>query len=107
MSQKFVEIGLLDDIPVRGARQVLNGSQTIAIFRNAESQVFALEDKCPHNGCPVSNGIVHDTSVTCPVHNWVISLETGEALGADNGQIAVFPIQMNNNRIMLSLHAKK
>jgi nitrite reductase (NADH) small subunit len=107
MSQNFIEIGTLDDIPVRGARQVHNGNQTIAVFRNAKNQIYALEDKCPHSGCPVSNGIVHDTSVTCPIHNWVISLETGQALGADQGQTAVFPVQVISNKIILSLPTKK
>ena len=57
----------------------------IAVFRTADDQVFALEDHCPHKGGPLSQGIVQATAVTCPLHNWVISLETGKALGADEG----------------------
>lgn len=105
MSQ-FTNIGTLNDIPLRGARQVQYGDTMIAIFRNAQSKVFALEDKCPHSGCPISNGIVHDNSVTCPIHNWVVSLETGEALGADEGQTATFAVQMDGDKILLSTASK-
>ena len=105
-TENWVEIGSISDIPLRGARQVRYGQSYIAIFRNAQNKISALEDKCPHSGCPISNGIVHDNSVTCPIHNWVISLETGEALGADEGQTATFPVQMNGDKILLSLSAK-
>lgn len=103
-TEKFTEIGTLNDIPLRGARQVRYGNMMLAIFRNAENKIFALEDKCPHSGCPISNGIVHDNSVTCPIHNWVISLETGKALGADEGQTLTFSVQMNGDKISLLLN---
>lgn len=105
-TENWVQIGTLNDIPVRGARHVHTGDLTIAIFRNAQNKIYALEDKCPHSGCPISNGIVHDNSVTCPIHNWVISLETGEALGADEGQTATFPVRMDGDKILLSLSVK-
>ena len=75
----------VDDIPRRGARCVATPHGEIAVFRTADDRVFALEDRCPHKGGPLSQGIVHGAAVTCPLHNWVISLETGEALGADEG----------------------
>ena len=68
------------------ARAASNTPQgKIAVFRTADDQVFAIEDRCPHKGGPLSQGIVHGAAVTCPLHNWVISLETGKALGADEG----------------------
>lgn len=99
----WVEIGRLDDIPRRGARCVTKGSMTIAIFRTAEDRVFALEDKCPHRQGPLSQGIVHDGCVTCPLHNWVISLETGAALGADEGSTLSFPVRVEGDRVLLSI----
>ena len=57
------------------------------VFRTADDEVFALDDRCPHKGGPLSNGIVHGHSVTCPLHNWVFSLATGEAQGADEGRV--------------------
>ena len=103
ITQNWIDIGTLDDIPQQGARCVKNGTMTIAVFRTVDDRVFALEDKCPHRNGPLSQGIVHDGCVTCPLHNWVISLETGEAQGADQGQTASFPVQVKDGRILLAL----
>lgn len=101
--QDWVKVGTLADIPRRGARCVRNGEMTIAIFRTANDRVFALEDKCPHRQGPLSQGIVHDGCVTCPLHNWVISLETGEAQGADEGSTATFPVKLDGDAVLLAI----
>lgn len=105
MTENWIRIGALDDIPVRGARRVEAGTRTIAVFRTADDRVFALEDRCPHRHGPLSQGIVHDGCVTCPLHNWVISLETGQAQGADEGETAVFPVMVEAGAVYLSLVA--
>jgi nitrite reductase (NADH) small subunit len=102
-SQNWVAIGLVTDIPRQGSRCVKNGDMTIAVFRTTDDRVFALEDKCPHKNGPLSQGIVHDGCVTCPLHNWVISLETGAAQGADEGQTASFPIKVEDGTVLLGL----
>ena len=104
ISQIWVEIGKINDIPRRGARCVNSGEMTIAVFRTADDRVFALEDKCPHRNGPLSQGIVHDGCVTCPLHNWVISLETGVALGADEGQTLSVPVRMDGGTIYLAVN---
>lgn len=88
----MITIGKLDDIPRRGARCVTTRSGRIAVFRTADDKVFALEDRCPHRGGPLSQGIVHGHAVTCPLHNWVFDLETGQAQGADEGQVHRFTV---------------
>lgn len=103
MMERWITIGTINDIPRRGARCVKNGETTIAIFRTAEDKIFALEDKCPHRDGPLSQGIVHDSCVTCPLHNWVISLETGAAQGADEGSTAHYPVRLEGQTILLSL----
>jgi nitrite reductase (NADH) small subunit len=101
MTANWIEIGHLSDIPQRGARCVKNGDATIAIFRTADNKVFAIEDKCPHKNGPLSQGIVHDACVTCPLHNWVISLETGKAQGADEGFVHTWPVRIEDGRILI------
>ena len=54
---------------------------------------------------PLSQGIVHGASVTCPLHNWVISLETGKALGADEGEVRTIPIKVEGDEIFIALDA--
>jgi nitrite reductase (NADH) small subunit len=73
----------------------------IAVFRTAENEAFALLDRCPHKAGPLSQGIVHDRGVTCPLHNWVISLESGAALGADVGKTPTFKLKIERGRIFL------
>ena len=97
------EIGLLADIPRRGARCVTTPQGRIAVFRTAEDRVFALMNSCPHRGGPLSEGIVHGNSVTCPLHNWVISLETGAALGADEGSTPAIPVRIVDGRVAIRL----
>ncbi|MEL6966967.1 MAG: nitrite reductase small subunit NirD [Pseudomonadota bacterium] len=101
MTGNWIKIGVLSDIPKLGARCVAFGEATIAVFRTADDRVFALEDKCPHKNGPLSQGIVHDGCVTCPLHNWVISLETGAAQGADEGQTKTFPIKLDGDTILI------
>ena len=81
----WIEIGSVDDVPLRGSRVVSTQRGDIAIFKAVDGRIFALWDKCPHKGGPLSQGIVHGHSVTCPLHNWVIGLETGEVKGPDQG----------------------
>ncbi|THF46973.1 nitrite reductase small subunit NirD [Allorhizobium terrae] len=103
MAKNWVAIGSLQDIPPQGARCVEHGDTTIAVFRTHDNRVFAMEDKCPHKNGPLSQGIVHDNCVTCPLHNWVINLETGLAQGADDGATATFPVKLEGEMIYLSV----
>lgn len=96
-------IGKISDIPLRGARCVMTPQGKIAVFRTAENQVFAIDDHCPHKGGPLSQGIVHGTAVTCPLHNWVISFETGKALGADQGEVRTIPVRNDNGELAVGL----
>lgn len=98
---KWIDIAALDDIPRRGARVVKTRQGCVAVFRTAEDEVYALDNACPHKAGPLAEGIVHGSSVTCPLHNWVISLETGQAQGADEGQVQTYPASVENGRILL------
>lgn len=101
----WLAIGNISDIPLRGARCVKTPQGKIAVFRTAENEVFAIEDHCPHNGGPLSQGIVHGAAVTCPLHNWVISLETGQALGADEGAVRTIPVRNEEGALSIALES--
>jgi nitrite reductase (NADH) small subunit len=103
--QDWFEIGSLDDIPRRGARCVMTPEGRVAVFRTIDDQVFATEDRCPHKGGPLSQGIVHGTAVTCPLHGMVLSLESGAALGADEGRVRTIPIRVEGDRLFIRLAA--
>jgi len=97
----WTDIAALDDIPQRGARVVKTRDGCVAVFRTATDEVYALDNACPHKAGPLAEGIVHGAAVTCPLHNWVISLETGLVQGNDQGQVATYPARVEGGRILL------
>ena len=97
----WIDIGALEDIPVRGARVVKTPFGCVAVFRTGEDEVFALSDECPHKKGPLSEGIVHDTGVTCPLHSWIIDLQTGQARGADSGCVKTYPTKIAEGRVLV------
>ena len=96
----WIDIGHIDDIPERGARLVKTRSGCVAVFRTGPAEAFAASNACPHKGGPLVEGIVHGQSVTCPLHNWVFDLNTGQAKGED-GRIATYPVRIEAGRILL------
>lgn len=102
----WILIGTLSEIPRHGARCVETPDGKIAVFRTADDSVFAIDDHCPHKGGPLSQGIVHGTSVTCPLHNWVISLESGKALGADEGSVRTIPVKVEDGKLLIALKSR-
>ncbi len=91
------------DIPVLGSRRVARPQGIdVAVFRNAEDQVFALLDRCPHKGGPLSQGIVFGTSVACPLHNWTIGLEDGSAKAPDEGCTTKFSVKVEGDAVYLN-----
>ena len=97
----WTEVVELEAIPSMGSRVVETGEIQHAVFRTADDQVFAIKNACPHKGGPLSEGIVHGTSVTCPLHNWKIDLASGEALGPDEGCANVFPAKVENGQVLV------
>jgi len=102
-TSEWIEVGALNDIPRQGARVVRRKDGDIAVFRTLDDEVFALRDRCPHKGGPLSQGIVHGTRVACPLHDWKISLDTGIAVAPDEGCAARFPVRVEGGRVFLSL----
>ncbi|UYB52999.1 nitrite reductase small subunit NirD [Xanthomonas sp. AM6] len=102
--QHWIRICRLDDIPALGARVLqIAGADPIALFRTDGDRVFALVDRCPHKGGPLSQGIVAGDSVTCPLHNWNIALDSGQACAPDVGCARRFPVRVDDGEVWLSL----
>jgi nitrite reductase (NADH) small subunit len=93
----------LEDIPSLGSRIIKSSRGDIAVFRTSTDEVFALFDKCPHKGGPLSQGIVHGKRVTCPLHNWVIELESGEAVAPDEGCAHSIAVKLEEGSVSLDL----
>jgi nitrite reductase (NADH) small subunit len=92
----------VEDIPVLGSRRVARThGLDVAVFRNDAGEVFALLDRCPHKGGPLSQGIVFGTSVACPLHNWTIGLCTGQAAAPDEGCTPKFAVRVEDGQVSL------
>ena len=101
-SNEWTVICRVEDIPVLGARRVARErGMDVAVFRNDSDQVFALLDRCPHKGGPLSQGIVFGTSVACPLHNWTIGLDDGCAKAPDEGCTQRFSCRVQAGEVML------
>ena len=99
---EWVAICQLQDIPVLGARRVARPrGAAVALFRAADDHVFALLDRCPHKGGPLSQGIVFGHSVACPLHNWTIGLADGCARAPDVGCTTPFAVQVHAGEVAL------
>ena len=99
----WVDAGPLTAIPSRGARVLRIGERDVALFRTSEDRVYALRDRCPHEGGPLSQGIVHGSCVTCPLHDWVIDLSTGAAVGPDEGHTPCFVVRVTDGRVFVDV----
>ena len=98
----WTRICRIDDIPVLGSRRVARErGVAVAVFRNSEDKVFALLDRCPHKGGPLSQGIVFGDSVACPLHSWTIGLADGQAKAPDQGCTARFSIKVETGEVYL------
>ncbi|CAZ90180.1 Assimilatory nitrite reductase (NAD(P)H) small subunit [Thiomonas arsenitoxydans] len=97
------------EIPALGARRVRRPDGVdIALFRTASDRIYALLDRCPHKGGPLSQGIVFGESVACPLHNWTIRLDDGRAQAPDEGCTPAFAVKVEGEQVYLrsdQLHA--
>ena len=102
MSEEWIAVCAVEDVPVLGARVIRRlGACDIAVFRNSENRVFALLDRCPHKGGPLSQGIVYGERVACPLHNWQIGLADGCAQAPDEGCTQRFDLLVDAGRVLL------
>jgi nitrite reductase (NADH) small subunit len=102
----FTEVCALDDIPPLGARVIeRNGHPdgNVAVFRTADDRAFAVLDRCPHKGGPLSEGIVYGDRVACPLHNWSIELASGCASAPDEGCARTYPVRIERGIVSVAL----
>jgi nitrite reductase (NADH) small subunit len=101
--REWTKVCGIDDIPRLGARVVKADRGDIAIFRNADDEVFALRDKCPHKGGPLSQGIVFGRKVSCPLHQWIVCLDSGRAQEPDEGCTRSFRVKVESGEVFLQI----
>jgi nitrite reductase (NADH) small subunit len=99
----WISVCALAAIPVRGARTIETVRGTIALFRTGDGAVYALDDRCPHRGGPLSQGLVFDHKVACPLHHQVFALDTGAAVAPDPGCVRTYPVRVAGDQVFVQL----
>ncbi len=101
----WIEVCKLDEIPKGAGRTVRTADAVIALFRLSDDSVRAVENRCPHKGGPLAEGIVSGRDVLCPLHNQRIHLDTGEVAPPDSGCVRVFETRIEDDRVLLRVGA--
>ena len=103
-TRKWVRITQAQDIPLREGRLVQIAGHEIAIF-NLGDRFLAVENRCPHRGGPLADGIVSGRTVVCPLHAWKVDLETGRVTNRpeENPCMKTFPAAVREGVVMLEL----
>jgi nitrite reductase (NADH) small subunit len=104
---QWIRVTAAENIPLREGRAIRAGNLSLAVF-NTVHGFLAVENRCPHSGGPLSDGIVGGTTVTCPLHNWRICLESGMVTKpcADGApQVRRFPVEVRDGIIVVDMEA--
>ncbi len=105
--QEWTAVCRVEDIPKLGSRVLRQaGADDIAVFRASDDHIFAVVDRCPHKGGPLSAGLVHGHAVTCPLHGWNINLESGQAQAPDEGCAHKVAVKVEAGQVYLNLSAQ-
>lgn len=104
MTFRWVRVTTRDGVPPREGRTVILGGREIALF-NLGDRFFATDNRCPHRGGPLCDGIVTGTSVVCPLHAWKVNLETGavERPAAQSGCVAAYETRVDGEVVSIRL----
>ncbi|MHB1511985.1 nitrite reductase small subunit NirD [Acidiferrobacter sp.] len=97
------DVAGLADIPPLGGRVLVTPTGEIALLRNEDGEVFALDNHCPHKGGPLAEGTVTGYTVHCPLHGWRIDLSSGQARDPDCGSVRTWDVRIEGDRILLRL----
>ena len=99
-TETWLDLGPLDDLPE--GRPVLRkaGGLRFACVR-AGDHAFAIDDRCPHQGYPLSQGSCKDGVLTCEWHNWKFDLATGECTFGGEA-VRRYPTRVEGGRVHLS-----
>ncbi len=102
-TREWVRVCRVDDVPDRGGRAMKLGDDDVALFRTSHGAIMATQNKCPHKGGVLSEGIVTGNHVVCPLHGWKIDMITGEAARPDKGCVHVYPVLVKDGDVYIDV----
>jgi nitrite reductase (NADH) small subunit len=101
---KWIRITQVENIPLREGRAVRIGADEIAIF-NTGARFLAIQNRCPHGGGPLADGIISGNSVVCPLHGWKTCLESGSVERPKDLEVCVrtFPTKVEDGIVLVQI----
>jgi len=97
----WIKIVAVEDVPVMGSRKIIIGKEEIVLFKTRDESIFAINNICPHKQGKLSEGLVHEKTITCPLHNWDIDLQSGEVKGEDDSCTNIYETKIEEGFVYL------
>lgn len=98
-----IEISSVEQLPEKLGKCVKVRDMELALFRSSSGQIYALENRCPHKGGDLSQGIVSGEFVFCPLHDWKICMKDGKVQEPDHGCVKTYKVEMNDDKLFILL----
>ena len=100
---RWIRVNKTENFPLREGRCVTIEGEDVAVF-NLGDRFLAVDNACPHRGGPLCDGIVSGETVVCPLHNYKISLQTGEVLKPDVPvRVQTYETRVDNGVLMIAV----
>ena len=99
---RLVDLGPVNFIPLGEGRAYIVNDLTLAVFRQRDGRLFAIDNACPHRGGPLADGVIGAGKVICPLHAWKFDLETGRCLG-ETAAVRTYPVQVVHDHIVVEI----
>jgi len=98
-----VKVAEVSELKVKIGKTVEVQGHQIALFLLEDGKVRAVENRCPHKGGTLSEGIVSGEYVFCPLHDWKICLNDGLVQKPDNGCVKTYEATVEGQAVYISL----
>ncbi|MCM3714684.1 nitrite reductase small subunit NirD [Alkalihalobacillus oceani] len=93
-SVKKVKVARLDELSIGLGKKVEIAGEEIALFKQEDQGVHAIQNRCPHKGGPLSEGIVSGEHVFCPLHDWKVNVRDGIVQAPDEGCVKRYEVDI-------------
>jgi nitrite reductase (NADH) small subunit len=101
---QWIRVTRCESVPLREGRALTLAGREIAIF-NLGDRFVATDNRCPHQGGPLCDGIVSGDTVVCPLHAWKVRLDSGvvERPASQAACVTTYPTRVSDGVVWLGL----
>ncbi len=99
--EKFVKVGVVSEIKPGQGKAVLVGDREVAVF-NYEGRFYAIDNVCPHQGGPLSEGDLDGKLIMCPWHCWRFDVTTGASAANPGLKVPTYPVKIEGDEVFVS-----